>query len=93
MKTGRAIVFYSGRVQGVGFRYTCRSLAMEFAVTGYVKNLTDGRVELAAEGGCAEIEAFLRAIDGSDLKPYIRQRSVEWQAATGQWQDFHIAGW
>ena len=43
-------VYYSGRVQGVGFRYTVRSLASRMAVTGFVKNLPDGRVHLVVEG-------------------------------------------
>ena len=90
MQTERAIVFFSGHVQGIGFRYTCRSLAKGFSVTGYVKNLVDGRVELAAEGERTEIEGFLQAIEESDLKPFIRERAVDWQPATGGWRDFHI---
>lgn len=52
-------VYFIGRVQGVGFRYTARSLALNYRVTGYVRNLADGRVELVAGGENAEIEAFL----------------------------------
>ena len=90
MQTERAIAFFSGHVQGIGFRYTCRSLAKGFSVTGYVKNLADGRVELAAEGERTEIEGFLRAIEESDLKPFIRECAVDWQPSTGGWRDFHI---
>ena len=50
---------FSGRVQGVGFRSTCQSLARSFEVAGYVRNLPDGRVELVAEGENSEIDAFL----------------------------------
>ena len=46
----RRRVYFSGRVQGVGFRFTCQSLARGFEVAGYVRNLPDGRVELVAEG-------------------------------------------
>jgi acylphosphatase len=49
-------------VQGVGFRYTARSIATGFAVAGYVRNLRDGRVELVAEGEPAELDKFLAAI-------------------------------
>jgi acylphosphatase len=58
----RRRVYYSGGVQGVGFRYTSRRLAQDYAVGGYVRNLPDGRVELVAEGDQAEVEAFLEAI-------------------------------
>jgi acylphosphatase len=68
----RRRVFYSGRVQGVGFRYTTRSLASGFAIAGYVRNLADGRVELVIEGESAEVAACLRTIQ-SELGHYIRQ--------------------
>ncbi len=85
-----AIVLYNGRVQGIGFRYTCRYLAKGFSITGYVKNLEDGCVELVAEGSREEINRFLQMIDESDLKPFIRHRTLEWQSATGKWTDFHV---
>ena len=43
-------IFYSGRVQGVGFRYTAKTVAAGFEISGIVRNLSDGRVELIAEG-------------------------------------------
>ena len=69
-------VYYSGRVQGVGFRYTAWNVARGFDVAGYVRNLPDGRVELLAEGAPAEIDGFLRAIRET-LDRYIRDVSVE----------------
>ncbi len=57
------LVKYFGSVQGVGFRYTARALAERFRVSGYVKNITDGSVELLAQGDAAEVDAFLAAID------------------------------
>ena len=53
---------FSGRVQGVGFRYTVYQVAKDFEVSGYVQNLSDGRVRLEAEGERAEVESFLEAI-------------------------------
>ena len=53
---------FSGRVQGVGFRYTVYQVAKEFEVSGYVQNLSDGRVRLEAEGERVEVESFLEAI-------------------------------
>lgn len=90
MKAERAVVHFIGHVQGVGFRYTCRHLANEFTVTGYVKNLPNGQVELAIEGERAEIESFLREIDRSHLKPFIRERALDWRPATGEWPYFRI---
>jgi len=58
----RRQVVYSGEVQGVGFRYTTRSLARGFDVTGYVRNLPDRRVELVVEGSEDQLEGFLAAV-------------------------------
>ena len=55
-------VVYHGRVQGVGFRYTARSVAGSFRVAGWVRNLPDGDVELVAEGEPDQVEAFLNAL-------------------------------
>lgn len=70
-------ILYSGRVQGVGFRYSTKQIASGFEVTGSVKNLPDGRVELLA---CAqdaeELEAFLAAIDESSLGSLIKEREI-----------------
>lgn len=59
----RKLVFYSGRVQGVGFRYTTANLAKRFAVAGYVQNLDDGRVRLDVQGSADEVQGLLDAID------------------------------
>jgi acylphosphatase len=69
--TGRH-VFYEGRVQGVGFRFTVKQLARGYDVTGWVRNLPDGRVELQCSGALEEVEAFLEAIAESQLKAHIR---------------------
>jgi acylphosphatase len=55
-------VHYAGQVQGVGFRATAAHIARAYQVTGWVRNLPDGRVELWAEGESAEVEAFLQAV-------------------------------
>ena len=86
----RVVVFYSGRVQGVGFRVTARQLACGYDVTGTVRNLADGRVELIAEGAKEELEAFLKGIEESDLSGFIGGAKVDWQEAQGKFRGFTI---
>ena len=90
MNRCRMHIFYSGHVQGVGFRYTVKSLAMGFEVTGTVGNLPDGRVELVAEGAKEELEAFRRAVQDSEVGRFIRQENVSWSEATGAFRGFEI---
>lgn len=72
----RRRVYFSGRVQGVGFRYTCHSIACGFAVGGYVRNLPDGRVELLTEGEPSEIDSFMSAIH-FEMGSYIKDATIE----------------
>ena len=58
----RRQVLYSGHVQGVGFRYTTRSIARDYEVTGYVRNLPDGSVEVVAEGPVDQLDVFLEQV-------------------------------
>ncbi len=85
----RFTVHYSGMVQGVGFRFTAERLARRFAVTGYVRNLRDGGVELVAEGEPAEIARFLHAL-AEEMADYIRDRRIEETPATGEFTGFQI---
>ena len=86
----RWTVLFSGTVQGVGFRYTTRRLAGGFAITGQVRNLPDGRVELVAEGTPTELQALLDAVERA-LGRYIRDRRVTEAPASGHMQGFSIA--
>jgi acylphosphatase len=90
MKRHKVTNLYSGRVQGVGFRFTVRTLTNGFEVTGMVRNLEDGRVELAAEGAKEELEAFLEAIRQSEVGRFIRQEQVCWSEATNEFRGFDI---
>jgi len=69
--TGRH-VFYEGRVQGVGFRFTCKQIARGYEVVGWVRNLPDGRVEMQCSGDREEVEAFLEGIIESELKSHVK---------------------
>jgi acylphosphatase len=83
-------VYYAGRVQGVGFRYAARNVACGYEVTGYVRNLPDGRVELIAEGEEGEIKGFLEAIKDSGLSGHIRSEQLVWAPATCEFNRFEI---
>lgn len=65
-------VHFSGRVQGLGFRYQALQAARGFEVSGYVQNLADGRVLLEAEGPAAEVAAFISALE-EQMEGYIRK--------------------
>ena len=69
-------VFYEGRVQGVGFRYTVRHLAKGYDILGWVRNLPDGRVELLLGGEPEEVAEFLDAIVESELAGFIKNQQV-----------------
>jgi acylphosphatase len=67
-----ATVFFSGRVQGVGFRYQTMQVAKEFDVSGCVQNLADGRVQLDVEGAVGEVRGFVTAVQ-ERMVGYIRK--------------------
>ena len=90
MSRTRLHIFYSGRVQGVGFRYTVKMLAHGFEVTGVIRNLSDGRVELVAEGMKEELEAFRREVQDSEVGRFIRNEEAVWNEATGEMRGFEI---
>ena len=82
-------VYYSGQVQGVGFRYTSMSIARQYAVTGYVQNLPDGRVRLIAEGPADEVEGLLHDV-ADRMQDLIRNVHCERIPPTGQFTQFEI---
>ena len=83
-------MFYAGKVQGVGFRYTVKTLTAGFELTGTVRNLPDGRVELVVEGAQDELSAFQQAIRKSELGHFIQQEEVAWQEPQGGLRGFEI---
>jgi acylphosphatase len=68
-------VFYEGSVQGVGFRWSVRHIAKGFDITGWIRNLPDGRVEMQINGEESEVRAFLDAIMQSELAAHIRKQT------------------
>ena len=92
MNLVRVNVHYSGRVQGVGFRYIVKSLVPGYEVLGTVKNLSDGRVEMVAEGQQVELEDFLQAIRDSALRRNIQDEELVWGEAEDKFRGFNIIG-
>jgi acylphosphatase len=87
--THHETIHFSGRVQGVGFRYTTRQVAKEFEVTGFVENLADGRVRLEVEGRAEEIGAFVGALE-ERMHGYVRQVERQADRRPAQFKDFEI---
>ncbi len=90
MSRQRVTVFYTGRVQGVGFRYTTKTRAAGFDVSGTVRNLDDGRVELIAQGERTELEDFLADIRDSEVGRFIKDEKVLWSEANEDLKGFEI---
>ena len=86
----RIKIIYSGSVQGVGFRYTVLQVATGFEVTGTVRNMPDGRVELIAEGAQDELEAFRQGILESALRHFIHKEEAIWSEAANGLRGFEI---
>jgi acylphosphatase len=74
----------------VGFRYTAKTVATGFEITGVVRNLRDGRVELIAEGRREELDAFLAALHDAGLAGFIRDEQVNWAEAKNEFRGFEI---
>ena len=85
----RSEVVYSGRVQGVGFRYSTRQVAQSHAVKGFVKNLPDGSVQLIAEGERIAVRNFVRDVERT-MEGYIQRRQLLETGATGEFGRFEI---
>jgi acylphosphatase len=85
----RAEVYYEGRVQGVGFRYTAVDDALKFAVSGYVKNVFDGRGEVVVEGEEKDVQSFLDRLY-NDMSRYISKLNINWMPDLGNMEGFTV---
>ena len=86
----RAHVIFSGTVQGVGFRFTTQRFASTLRLTGWVKNLSDGRVELVCEGPREQVENLLYKLD-RQFASHITHRDIDWLEARKSSTGFDIA--
>lgn len=82
---------FVGHVQGVGFRFTAQQIARDFAVTGFVRNKSDGSVELVVEGAESEIIRFLNVLR-ERMADHIKDFKSSDGAATGEFNDFAVRG-
>jgi len=85
----RAHVYYSGRVQGVGFRFMAQDIARNLNITGWVKNLSDGRVETVCEAEDTKIKEFLSQVK-ERFRGYVTDEDVTYAPAEGNFSDFNI---
>ena len=89
MNMQRRTVYFSGRVQGVGFRFTAIRISERYDITGYVRNLHDGKVECVIEGNPAEIDKFITDLSGA-MSGYISRTTRELGTYTGALGPFTV---
>lgn len=82
--------YVSGRVQGVGFRYFVQDLAVQCGLTGWVKNLPDGRVEFAAEGQKGLLDDFVKVVNRGPRAGYVASLNLSWEKFSGEYDSFRI---
>lgn len=87
----RVRVFAGGRVQGVAYRFFAEKQAARLDVTGWIKNLSDGRVEVLAEAPADRIEVFLERLKEGPSLARVDSLDVRPEPPTGEFRDFRIA--
>jgi acylphosphatase len=87
----RVHVFVDGRVQGVAYRFYAEKYAASLGVTGWVRNLGDGRVEVLAEGSAGDVAAFLERLKEGPRLARVERFDVRREPPTGEFRDFRIA--
>jgi acylphosphatase len=86
----RAHVIVSGRVQGVFFRSETRRAAKRRAVTGWVRNTPDGKVEAIFEGKREDIEQLIAFCRTGSPAAKVVEVDVQWEKYTGEFRDFEV---
>jgi acylphosphatase len=83
-------LIYKGRVQGVGFRYTVEIIAHDIGVSGWVRNLPNGNVEITAEGTESKLNDLLKGIEESSVGKFVTKREVIWQEYHKEFTEFRV---
>ncbi|MCL5429442.1 MAG: acylphosphatase [Chloroflexi bacterium] len=86
----RLHAWIDGHVQGVGFRYFVRESAAALPVSGWVRNLHDGRVELLAEGRREDLDRLLSAVRRGPRGSHVMEVRVKWETANGEFDGFRV---
>ncbi|MFP4081442.1 MAG: acylphosphatase [Candidatus Aminicenantes bacterium] len=86
----RAHIFVSGRVQGVFFRDHTQRWASSLQITGWVRNLRDGRVEVVAEGDREKINSLIGKLKKGPPSSYVENVEVNWEDYKGEFDGFRI---
>ncbi len=84
-------IMITGTVQGVGFRYYTRRLASSLGLTGFVKNLASGEVEIEAEGDKQKVQELIHDLQTKDMAEYISDLKLEWSVYENKYHDFSIS--
>lgn len=87
----RVHALITGRVQGVGFRYTTQVMAEDLNLTGWVRNLIDGRVEMLAEGPQDRLEELVADLRQSPGFSLVKEVDCQWGEGTGEFSRFSVA--
>ncbi len=88
MDDARAHLFVSGLVQGVGYRYYAMRKANAYGVSGFAKNLMDGRVEVVAEGSRSMVEQFISDLKVGPMSAHVSDIRIEWDQPTYEFNGF-----
>lgn len=86
----RLHAFVSGDVQGVGYRYFAMSAALDYGLTGWVRNLSDGSVEVIVEGIQAKLEAYLAQLQRGPRSGRVEEVRSSWYPSRGEFDRFEI---
>ena len=90
MSLKRVELLISGMVQGVGFRYFAYQKGQRLGLTGWVRNLPDGRVQVLAEGEESVLEEFIAELKAGPNFSRVQDIEINWSEPTGQFSSFEV---